>query len=94
MGKNIGFISTRFAGTDGVSLEAAKWAQLLWDREHVSYWFAGELDRESSSSMLVPEVFFDHEEVRWINEHVFGVKHRTSETSGHIHAMRNYLKGR
>ncbi|MGD9272311.1 MAG: hypothetical protein PVH08_14655, partial [Syntrophobacterales bacterium] len=85
MGKNIGFISTRFAGTDGVSLEAAKWAQLLWDRKHVSYWFAGELDRDPSSSMLVPEAFFDHEEVRWINEHVFGVKHRTSEISGHIH---------
>jgi glycosyltransferase involved in cell wall biosynthesis len=94
MGRNIGFISTRFAGTDGVSLEAAKWAQLLWDRKHVSYWFAGELDRDPSSSMLVPEAFFDHEEVRWINEHVFGVKHRTSEISGHIHAMRNYLKGR
>ncbi len=94
MGKNIGFISTRFAGTDGVSLEAAKWAQLLWDRKHVSYWFAGELDREPSSNMLVPEAFFDHEEVRRINEHVFGAKHRTSETSGHIHAMRNYLKGR
>ena len=94
MGRNIGFISTRFAGTDGVSLEAAKWAQLLWDRRHVSYWFAGELDRDPKASMLVPEAFFDHEEVRWINEHVFSVKYRTSEISGHIHAMRNYLKGR
>ncbi len=94
MSKNIGFISTRFAGTDGVSLEAAKWAQLLWDRRHVSYWFAGDLDRDPSVSMLVPEAFFDHEEVRWINEHAFGAKHRTSEISGHIHAMRNYLKGR
>ena len=94
MGKNIGFISTRFAGTDGVSLEAAKWAKILWDRQHVSYWFAGELDRDPAASMLVPEAFFDHEEVRWINEHAFGVKHRTSEISGHIHAMRNYLKGR
>ena len=94
MGKNIGFISTRFAGTDGVSLEAAKWAQLLWDRRHISYWFAGELDRNPDVSMLVPEAFFDHEEVRWINKHAFGVKHRTSEISGHIHAMRNYLKGR
>jgi glycosyltransferase involved in cell wall biosynthesis len=94
MSKNIGFISTRFAGTDGVSLEAAKWAQLLWDRRHVSYWFAGELDRNPEVSMLVPEAFFDHEEVRWINNHVFGVRHRTSEISGQIHAMRNYLKGR
>lgn len=94
MGKNVGFISTRFAGTDGVSLEAAKWAQILWDRKHVSYWFGGELDRDLNVSMRVPEAFFDHDEVRWINQHVFGVKHRSSEISGHIHAMRNYLKGR
>jgi glycosyltransferase involved in cell wall biosynthesis len=94
MGKNVGFISTRFAGTDGVTLEAAKWAQILWDRRHVSYWFGGELDRDPKASMQIPEAYFDHEEVRRINQHVFGVKHRTSEISGHIHAMRNYLKGR
>jgi glycosyltransferase involved in cell wall biosynthesis len=94
MGKNIGFVSTRFAGTDGVSLEAAKWAEILWDRQHVSYWFAGDLDRAPNVSMLVPEAFFDHEDVRWINQRAFGIKYRTSEISGHIHAMRNYLKGR
>jgi hypothetical protein len=27
--RRIGFISTRFAGTDGVSLETAKWATVL-----------------------------------------------------------------
>ena len=74
MSKNISFISTRFAGTDGVSLEAARWAQLLWDRRHVSYRFAGELDRDPEVSMMVVEDFFDHEEVRWINPNVFGVK--------------------
>ena len=26
---NIGFISTRFAGTDGVSMETAKWADIF-----------------------------------------------------------------
>ena len=29
MSNNIGFVSTRFAGTDGVSLEADKWADIL-----------------------------------------------------------------
>ncbi|MBW2740453.1 MAG: hypothetical protein JRE64_16770 [Deltaproteobacteria bacterium] len=29
MGKNIGFVSTRFAGTDGVTLESSKWAQVI-----------------------------------------------------------------
>jgi hypothetical protein len=37
MPQNIGFVSTRFAGTDGVSLESAKWAQIFWEEGHVSY---------------------------------------------------------
>ena len=28
-GKRIAFVSTRIAGTDGVSLEIAKWAQVI-----------------------------------------------------------------
>lgn len=92
MGKNIGFVSTRFAGTDGVSLEAAKWAQMLWDHQHVSYWFAGVLDRNPDVSVLVPEAFFDHEENRWINRRVFGVQKRTPYITGRIHALREYLK--
>ena len=43
-GNRIGFVGTRFAGTDGVSLEASKWAKILWDNRHVSYWFAGKLN--------------------------------------------------
>jgi hypothetical protein len=27
--KNIGFVSTRFAGTDGVTLESSKWAEIM-----------------------------------------------------------------
>ena len=42
----IGFVSTRFAGTDGVSLESAKWARILWDHQHISHWYAGKLDRD------------------------------------------------
>ena len=41
----IGFISTRFQGTDGVSLEASKWAKVLEkDLGHECFWFAGKLD--------------------------------------------------
>lgn len=92
MGKNIGFISTRFEGTDGVSLESAKWAQLLWDHQHISYWFAGLLDRHPDISMEVPEAFFDHEENRWINDRVLGVQQRSPYITGRIHALRDYLK--
>lgn len=94
MGKNIGLVSTRFEGTDGVTLESAKWAQLLWDHEHISYWFAGLLDRHADISMEVPEAYFDHQENRWINDRVFGVQHRTPYITARIHALRDYLKTR
>ncbi len=54
MNKNIGFLSTRFAGTDGVSLEAYKWAEVLESLGHSCFWYAGELDRDPDRSLLVP----------------------------------------
>ena len=59
--KNIGFVSTRFAGTDGVSLEAAKWAEVLSEAGHRCFWFAGELDKPAEVSELVPEAHFQTE---------------------------------
>ena len=39
----IGFISTRFEGTDGVTLEAAKWAAVLEAEGHECFWLAGKM---------------------------------------------------
>ncbi|NMD20848.1 MAG: hypothetical protein GYA76_11405, partial [Verrucomicrobia bacterium] len=36
--RRIGFISTRFQGTDGVTLEARKWADILGRMGHSCYW--------------------------------------------------------
>lgn len=89
---NFGFISTRFAGTDGVSLEAAKWAEVLWRNKHVSYWYSGKSDRDPGISFEIPEAFFDHPENRWINEQVFGRQSRDRDVTDRIHKMRDYLK--
>ena len=67
MRKNIGFISTRFAGIDGVSLEASKWAKVLEKSGHSCYWFAGELDRALTKCFLVPEAHFQDDENEWVN---------------------------
>lgn len=91
-GHNIGFVGTRFAGTDGVSLEAAKWAQLLWDYRHVSYWFAGELDTDPQMSMLVPHAHFNHPDVKWINDRIFGRNTRDPEVTRRIFALAEHLK--
>ena len=94
MGLNIGFVSTRFAGTDGVSLEAAKWAEVLWELGHVSFWFAGELDRDPKTSMLEPLAHFAHEDVQWIQNRIFGTTSRPPEVSERIHSQRAHLKKR
>ncbi|MBN1910558.1 MAG: glycosyltransferase family 4 protein [Pirellulales bacterium] len=90
---NIGFVSTRFAGTDGVSLESAKWARILWDHQHVSHWYAGKLDRDPATSMLVPEAYFYDRENVWINERAFGTRRRTPEMTRRIYGVADYLKG-
>lgn len=90
--KNIGFVGTRFAGSDGVSLETAKWAQLLWDYQHVSYWFAGKLDRDPEISMEVPEAFFHHPVIEWINRKSFGRQKRSPEVTEKILSVAAYLK--
>jgi glycosyltransferase involved in cell wall biosynthesis len=92
-GHNIGFVSTRFAGTDGVSLESNKWASVLQDCGHSSYWFAGRLDRDPQDSMLVPHAFFQHQEIEYINRRIYGVANRASMTTDMIFSISGYLRG-
>lgn len=90
--KNIGFISTRFAGIDGVSLEAAKWAQVFEENGNHCFWFAGKLDRDPEKSYLSPEAHFQHAQNQWINETVFGGKRRKPSVTEAIHDLRSILK--
>ena len=90
--RNIGFVSTRFHGTDGVSLESAKWAQVFWDHRHVSYWYAGQLDRKPSVSHHVPEAYFGHPEIEWINRRAFGQMKREPAVTHKINDLAFYLK--
>ena len=91
-GHHIGFIGTRFSGTDGVSLESAKWAQILWDYRHVSYWYGGRLDRDPDISMYVPHAYFSHPDIVWINDRIFGKRTRDAEVTRQIYALSDHLK--
>ena len=90
--QNIGFLSTRFAGTDGVSLESSKWAEVLWHHKHVSYWYAGKLDRADDISMEVPEAFFGHPENLEIDKKSFGTLQRSADTTRKINDLAEFLK--
>ena len=91
---NAGFVSTRFSGTDGVTMESSKWAQVLKQCGHRTYWFAGLLDRNPERSLLVPEAFFHHDANQWIDQRVFGRKARSADVTDAIHEMKNLLKQR
>lgn len=66
--RRIGFISTRFAGTDGVSLETSKWATVLERLGHECFYFCGQCDRPAEKSYVVPEAFYRHPEIDAINQ--------------------------
>jgi len=55
-----GFISTRFAGLDGVSLETKKW---MAAKKCPVFYMAGELDTDPAVSHLVPLAHFQHPEI-------------------------------
>ena len=92
MPRNIGFISTRFAGTDGVSLEAAKWAEVFRSMGHRCFWFSGRSDRDPAAAHCIPEAHFEHPENRWINEHLWGRPRRPRYVSERVRDSTEYLK--
>jgi glycosyltransferase involved in cell wall biosynthesis len=88
----IGFISTRLAGTDGVSLETEKWARILSELGHECFYFAGQSDRPESHTIVAPEAHFSHPDISTINCDLFDDLKRSSKTTGLVHSIRFHLK--
>lgn len=93
-GYNIGFISFRISGTDGVSLETKKWADVLSRLNHRSYYMAGELDTPEECSHVAPEAHFRHPKVLELYTNSFDRSLRAPETTEGIHELRAILKER
>jgi len=89
---NIGFISTRFAGTDGVSLETTKWANVFKDEGFSCFYLAGELDRPPECAYLVEEANFTHPDIKDIYNQCFGVHRRERRTTQKIYDFKEKLK--
>ena len=89
---NIGFISFRFHGTDGVSLETSKWAEVLEEMGHKCYYFSGLSDRPFDRSMVVEEAHFLESENREYYYKFVGTTKRSKEETRWIHARREFLK--
>ena len=91
---NVGFISTRFAGTDGVSLETAKWANVFQKEGFSCFYFAGELDRPPDLSYLAEEAHFAHPDIKYIYNQCFGVHKRERRITNQIYQLKEGLKDR
>lgn len=78
------FVSTRIAGTDGVSLEIEKWAFVLERMGVECYYIAGELDRPAERSVLIEEAHFEHPDVLETTRRAFGSELRTSSLTDDI----------
>lgn len=92
--KNIGFISARIAGTDGVSLELKKWCDVLERNDYNCYFFAGELETPPKRSFLVKKAHFDHPEILEIEKICFGKLTRPKIISKKIQAIKEHLKSK
>src|SRR6266496_5442541 len=90
----IGFVSTRFNSTDGVSLETRKWAHVLERLSQNVYYFAGQSDQSEQVSFVVPEAHFLHKDVQAIANISYRSPTRPPEITHRVHELRAYLKDR
>jgi glycosyltransferase involved in cell wall biosynthesis len=90
--KRIGFVSTRFKGTDGVSLETEKWRHVLEKMGYDCYFFSGLSDWDPAKSTVMEEAFFGHPRILDIQRRCFGLTVRSEGLTGEIQALRFRLK--
>ncbi len=88
----IGFVSTRFAGTDGVSLETAKLALVLERMGHACFYFCGECDRPAERSHVTPEAHFRHPDIEVVQAQAFSRTTRPPELTQRIRQLTEHLK--
>ena len=69
---NIGFVATRIAGVDGVSLEINKIAHVLRRMGHSTFFCAGELGTDAQPGLAVPAFHFHDPEAVAIHDEAFG----------------------
>jgi glycosyltransferase involved in cell wall biosynthesis len=85
--RRVAFVSTRISGTDGVSLEIEKWAQVLEGMGHSCHYIAALSDRPPERCALIPEMHFQHPVIAQINQRCFSHQLRGREVSRRIHEM-------
>ncbi len=89
---SFGFVSTRFAGTDGVSLETAKWVDVLTAKGCSVFHMAGQLNTNPDTSHLAPKAFFRHPEIVEVQNTLFVEKKRDRAVTQRVYELKEELK--
>ena len=92
MEKNIGFVSFRIAGTDGVSLEIQKWADIFERNKCKCFYFAEELETPEDRSFTSKYAHFKNPVIEEINNRIYGVSKREPDLTKKIHHYRKRIK--
>lgn len=92
--ERVAFVSTRVSGTDGVSLEIGKWAEVLNRLGVDCYYIAGESDRPADRSELIEEAHFNHPAIFSIRSQCFGQELRPEALTRAILATSHRLRKR
>ncbi len=90
--KRVGFVSTRISGTDGVSLEIAKWADVIQRMGIECYYITGESDRPDDRTFLIEEAHFNHPEILDISRRAFEAEIRSAELTDDIMRMTRTIR--
>lgn len=87
----IWFVSTRIAGNDGVSLEAARWHHILRNMGHKVTFVAGELDRRG---ILIPELHFTSPKIMGLYDKVVYGKNRFGSIEKDLFDISGTIEGK
>lgn len=92
MNRNVGFVSFRFAGIDGVTLETAKWAEIFIRNNWNCYFCAGECEFSSSHSLIDERLHFNTPEILSITTRCFDTYVRSPHLTAELHSKKAEIK--
>ena len=89
---HVGFVSTRLAGTDGVSLEAFKWCRILTSMGLECFYLAGECSAPEDRSVVIPEAHFLHPTILALTEQLTSGPTRPPAVTLEVQMLKDHLK--
>ena len=90
--RRVGFVSTRFQGTDGVSLETWKWNDVLIELGYETFFFSGKSDWFPERSRVVEEAFFRHPRIVELQNEIFDRSTRRRGLTAEVGEIKGKLK--